>query len=231
MNFIIKTKVFKSLVICLTLLLICSCDSSVQKQFKQQKKEKHLTNNKEKSKEQSVENVSSKEVVSIEYNIEKEKVEKRKTVEKVISDSSKSINKNTQETNTNKYSENPFAGTGGTNSHKEPGRDHGNGSAKCYGSELRFYDKDTLSIKRYYVSIPNTSNIKNEEFCKISFKASVDANGDIISVRVNSYGTTTTNQELINQVREIVKSELKYNKVDPNTPLFSDLISITIQPN
>lgn len=239
MNRFFGIKVLKSQTLFVVILLFCSCGSKEQKLFNHNKVETPLTNDKDKSNEKSVENVSSKDVVSIESKIEKEKIVKPKLLSKKkdqiecleISDTSKSSNQIKTESIPFKYSGHPFAGRGGTNSNKEPGRDHGNGSAKCYGSELRFYDKDTLSIKRYYISIPNTSNIKNEEFCKISFKTSVDANGDIISVRVNSYGTTTTNQELINQVRDIVKSQLKYNKVDPNTPVFSDNITIVIQPN
>jgi hypothetical protein len=223
MNFNLKTKVFKSLVICLTLLLIYSCETSEQNQFKQQKKEKLLTNNKEKSKEQSVENVSSKEVVSIESKIEKDKVVKPKLLSKKkdkieyfeISDSSKSYNQIKTESIPFKYSGHPFAGSGASSNKKngvgEPAKEN--------------------EIKRFYISTPNLSKIKNDEFCKISFKISADANGNVISARVTSSGTTTTNQELINQVREIVKSELKYNKVDPNTPVFSDLISIAIHPN
>jgi hypothetical protein len=206
MNFNLKTKVFKSLVICLTLLLIYSCGSNELKQIKDgeksSKKEKELV---------QIETPSVKTELKIETeNQEEHKSESEIEKTKEVLNKKKEISKPI-----------PF----------HTGSSPSGGSAKCYGGELPLFNKDTNAVKRFYVSFPNTGKILNEEFCKISFKASVDANGDIISIRVNSSGTTTTNQELINQVRDVVKAELKYNKVDPKTPVFSDIISITIQPN
>lgn len=223
MNFILKTEVFKSLVIFLTLLLFCSCGSKEQKQFKRNKVEKHITINKDKSNEQSNKDLGSKQNIKIESKIEIDKVEKpklsiseNKNIEKVeISDSTKSTIQNKPESNPFKYSGHPFAGSGASSNKKngveEPGKEN--------------------KIIRYYISSPNLKKIKSEEFCKVSFKVNVDANGNVISARVTSSGTTTNNQSLIIQVRELVKSELKYNKVDLDTPVFIDNISIVIQPN
>jgi hypothetical protein len=206
MKISLKTEVFKSLAVFLTLLLFCSCGSKELKQNKDgeksSRKEKVLVQNETpsiKTEQKLKPEIQQEQKSEREIEKTKEVLNKKKEISKPI----------------------PF----------HTGSSPSGGYAKCYGAELPLYNKDTNAVKRFYVSLPNTGEIKNEEFCKISFKASVDANGDIISVRVNSSGTTTTNQELINQVRDVVKSQLKYNKVDPNTPLFSDIISITIQPN
>jgi Na+-translocating ferredoxin:NAD+ oxidoreductase RnfG subunit len=206
MNFNLKTKVFKSLVIYLTLLLIYSCGSNELKQNKDG--EKSSKNEKELV---LIETPSVKTELKIETeNQEEHKAEREIEKTKEVLNKKKEISKPI-----------PFHTSSSPSG----------GSASCYGGEIRFYEKDSNSIKRFYIATPNTRNIKNEEFCKISFKVIADANGNVISARVTSSGTTTTNQELINQVRDVVKSQLKYNKVDPNTPLFRDIISINIQPN
>ena len=219
MKISLKTEVFKSLAVFLTLLLIYSCDSSEEKKIKQNKVETHLTKNKDNSNK----DVESNKIIEIESKIEIDKVEKNKpslseikNIEPIeISDSTKSTIQNKPESVPFKYSGHPFAGSGASSNKKngvgEPGIEN--------------------KIIRYYISSPNLKKIKSEEFCKVSFKVSVDANGNVISARVTSSGTTTNNQSLINQVRELVKSELKYNKVDPDTPVFIDNISRVIQPN
>jgi hypothetical protein len=150
--------------------------------------------------------------------------------------SGKSNHTNTTKPNNNGSSttqkaNNPFGGSGGSGGGNTGGNGKGIGKDNGDGKGPGTGKGEGGNVKRFYERTPNTSNIKNEDFCKISLKVSVDANGNVISVRVNSSGTTTNNQSLINQVRDIVKSELKYNKVDPKTPVFSDVISITIQPN
>lgn len=205
MSFSLKTEVFKSLLIYITILLLSSCNSREYKQNKDVRKPLEMKKDLVQNETPSI-NAEQKIKTEIQQEQKSEKeIEKTKEVIK-----KKEIRKPT-----------PFQ-TGSTPS---------GGSAKCFGGKIRFYDKDTNTVKRFYTSIPNTRNIKNEEFCKISFKVIADPNGNVISVRVTSSGTTTKNQELINQVRELVKSELKYNKVDPETPVFSDNITVVIQPN
>lgn len=150
--------------------------------------------------------------------------------------SGKSNHTNTNKPNNNGSSttqkaNNPFGGSGGSGGGNTGGNGKGFGKDNGDGKGPGTGPGSGGNVKRFYERTPNTSNIKNEDFCKISLKVSVDPNGNVISVRVNSSGTTTNNQSLINQVRDIVKNELKYNKVDPKTPVFSDIISITIQPN
>ncbi len=138
-------------------------------------------------------------------------------------------NKNTS--STTEKAENHFGGSGGTGGGNGGGRGSGIGSDNGSGTGPGNGPGKGGNVKRFYVSTPNTSSIKNEDLCKITFKVSVDANGNLIAVRVSSGGTTTNNQSLIAQVRDIVKSQLKYNKVDAGTPVFNDEITIIIQPN
>lgn len=138
---------------------------------------------------------------------------------------------NNNSSSTTHSSPNPFGGSGGSGGGNTGGNGHGIGKDNGDGKGPGTGPGSGGNVKRFYVTTPNTSNIKNEDFCKVSLKVSVDANGNVISARVNSSGTTTNNQSLINQVRSIVMQEMKYNKVDPKTPVFTDVISITIQPN
>lgn len=143
-------------------------------------------------------------------------------------------NSNTPNNNgssTTQKANNPFGGSGGSGGGNTGGNGKGIGKDNGDGKGPGTGKGSGGNVVRMYVRQPNTNNIKNEDFCKISFNVSVDANGNVIAIRVNSAGTTTNNQSLINQVRDLVKSELKYNKVDPKTPVFKDEVSITIQPS
>lgn len=147
---------------------------------------------------------------------------------------SNNTNSNTPNNNgssTTHSSPNPFGGSGGSGggnqggNGKGIGKDNGDGEGKGTGKG------SGGNVKRFHISKVSTNDIKNEDFCKITFKLKVDYNGNIVVIQVLNNGTTTNNQTLISTVKDRVKSQLKYNQVDPKTPLLTDEVTFLIQPN
>jgi hypothetical protein len=76
-----------------------------------------------------------------------------------------------------------------------------------------------------------TSNPRtpNSQTHTIALKLIVDANGTVISVSEIRERTTTTNQVLIDEVKELVKKEVKYES-KPGAPNETTYYTITVKP-
>ena len=61
------------------------------------------------------------------------------------------------------------------------------------------------------------------------FKVTIDANGNVISAQVVKGSTTTTDQALINKVKQAVIKQVKYSK-SPGSSAVVKIYNITLQP-
>lgn len=61
-------------------------------------------------------------------------------------------------------------------------------------------------------------HLENEQDATIYFKLTIDANGNVLSASVMSK-TTTTDQQLINQVKEAVIEQVKFSKSPGSAPI------------
>jgi hypothetical protein len=58
----------------------------------------------------------------------------------------------------------------------------------------------------------NIDDLQSNQSCKIALKLSINAEGNVVTASNIAGQTTTTDQRLINQVIELVKRQIKYNK-------------------
>jgi hypothetical protein len=110
--------------------------------------------------------------------------------------------------------DNPF-GTGGGNGSGNSGKKTG----------------DDNGVSRRLIKNPDVSKLFSKESCTIVFLITVDQNGEILGIpEVNRAWTTTSDEELIKKVSELVKSQAKYNPVkwEGNTEMS---ISIRVYPD
>lgn len=135
---------------------------------------------------------------------------------------------------TNSNSDNPPAGNetedhfdggnnggtgGGEDGHFGPGTGPGEGpgpGGPGNGSGRKEITKVT--------SLPNYDHV-----VKFRFKLTIDQKGNIINVQNIKAATTTTDQVLINKVRQAVMSQLKYSP-SPGSPVVTKIYNLTLQP-
>lgn len=122
----------------------------------------------------------------------------------------------------------PFAGTGsggtgrggsggGFGSDTGPGSGTGDPGAGTAGERIR---KNNLK------SDPKT---QITSVCQIALKLIIDSNGSVVAVSEIRDKTTTTNQTLIDEVKSLVKKEVKYD-ARPNTANTTVYYTVTVQP-
>jgi hypothetical protein len=95
---------------------------------------------------------------------------------------------------------NPF-GSGGS----------GNGSGMTYGSNGSGTGSGPGAGGRTRLNNVSINHIECEQDATIYFKLTIDENGDVLSASVTSK-TTTTDQQLINQVKAAVIQQVKFSK-------------------
>jgi hypothetical protein len=94
------------------------------------------------------------------------------------------------------------SGNGNGSGAGDSGSGNGNGSAT-----------DPNTIKRFMVTKPDFTGLSANKDAEVKLKLSVDAKGNVVFVESLSKVSATVNQVLINNVKSIVKSEAKYNRV------------------
>jgi hypothetical protein len=134
----------------------------------------------------------------------------------------------------NDFSFNPNGGKGGGKDGKNGsgiGPDSGDGKGPG-GPGKGSGGSSGGAVKRFYINTPNTSGIHNDEFCTITFRVIVDENGELVGnpTLVGGTATTTSNSGLIEQVKQLVKRELRYNAVK-GAERFTDKVMIQIKAN
>lgn len=108
---------------------------------------------------------------------------------------------------------NPF-GTGGGSTQgqgsgvfgKDEGAYRGGGAGTGGGGE------GDSSGERIRLNNINTEGLEFNQTCTIVLKLTINAEGKVIRTEVISGRTTTTDQRIINQIAELVKSQIRYNK-------------------
>ncbi len=74
----------------------------------------------------------------------------------------------------------------------------------------------------------NTEGLEFNQTCTIVLKLTINADGKVIRTEVISGRTTTTDQRIINQIAELVKQQIRYNK-KPNSSLEKIALSLNIK--
>ena len=101
----------------------------------------------------------------------------------------------------------------------------GGGKAET-GNRQGLFGKDPGSVKgndgiggegkgdngRTKLTSLNIDDLQSNQSCKIALKLSINAEGNVVTASNIAGVTTTTDQRLINQVIELVKKQIKYNK-------------------
>ena len=101
---------------------------------------------------------------------------------------------------------NPF-GSGG----------YGNGAGMSYGSNGSGSASGSGTGLRTRLNNVSIDHLENEQDATIYFKLTIDANGDVLSAIVTPK-TTTTDQQLINKVKEAVIQQVKFSKSPGSAP-------------
>jgi hypothetical protein len=124
----------------------------------------------------------------------------KKQEEKTLTTSSKNSTTNPFVSST----DNPF-GSGGSGG-------SGSGSWKSQGTNGSGSDHGTGTGRlRTRLNDVSINHIDNEQDATIYLKLTIDANGNIISC-ISTSQTTTTDQRLINQVKQAVSQQVKFSK-------------------
>jgi len=106
---------------------------------------------------------------------------------------------------------------GGFGSDDGPGSGAGDPGTGGGGDRVRLSDVS---------SDPDTPN---SQFCRIAFKLTVDSRGAVVRVDIIRKNTTTFNNQLINEMKELVKKEVKYKK-KPGARNQVVYYTVTVQP-
>ena len=106
---------------------------------------------------------------------------------------------------------------GGFGSDTGPGSGSGDPGTGTAGDRIR---KNNLKSNP---KTPNTS------VCQIALQLIIDSNGNVVAVSEIREKTTTTNQVLIDEVKSLVKKEVKYD-VRPGSPNATVYYTVTVQP-
>lgn len=116
-----------------------------------------------------------------------------------------------------KQSEDPFgSGGGGTKGLGSGvfGSDLGAGNGNGNGNGMGSGDGDGFTERKRLTNL-NTSGIRSNQDCTIKMRLTINSEGNVVGVEVMP-GTTTSDQNLIQQITSLVKQQIKYNK-RPNT--------------
>ncbi len=131
------------------------------------------------------------------------------------SDNHNAPNNNTNTSSSTSHSTNPFgdAGTGGG-----AGGGKGGGFGRDIGTSGSGPGGTGDGSGRTRLNNVSIDHIESDRDEMIYLKLTIDANGNVISVTSTSK-TTTTNQSLITQVKNAVKSQVKYSKEPGSSPV------------
>lgn len=129
--------------------------------------------------------------------------------------------KNTpSEASTTTQSSNPF-GTGGNND--GPGTGNGTGVGTTDGSSGTGTSTGIGIAKgRIRQNNVKVNDISIETDAKIYFKLTVDSDGNVVDFSHYASKTTTTDQNLINQIGYAIKKQVKYNKAAGSPLVYQD---------
>lgn len=126
-------------------------------------------------------------------------------------------------------SDNPF-GTGGGADHGTGsgvfGNDNGPGNGRGHGTGMG-EDNGNGNGERKRMNNLNTSGLKSNQDCTIKMRLSVNSEGNVVAIEVLP-GTTTNNQNLIQQITSLVKEQIKYNK-RPNAAIEKINYSVNVK--
>lgn len=78
-------------------------------------------------------------------------------------------------------------------------------------------------------NLKSNPNTQNDQRCTIALKLTVDSRGKVVAASVIRDNTTTTNQQLINEVISLVKKEVQY-KEKPGARNETAYYTVTVQP-
>lgn len=126
-----------------------------------------------------------------------------------------------EKTESNPFSS-PFSGSGtggnGYGTDDGPGRGDGYGTGGSGGERIRMSN---------LTSNPKTPN---DQHCTIALKLTVDSRGTVVAASVIRANTTTTSQQLIDEVIKLVKKEVRY-KEKPGARNETAYYTININPD
>ncbi|MDG0974711.1 MAG: hypothetical protein P8O07_11185 [Crocinitomicaceae bacterium] len=122
----------------------------------------------------------------------------------------------------------PFSGTG-TGGSGTDGSGGGFGSDNGPGSGTGVPGTGSAGERIRKNNLKSNPKTPNTALCQIALKLIIDANGNVVSVLEIRENTTTTNQVLIDEVKSLVKKEVKYDARlgAPNATVF---YTVTVQP-
>lgn len=121
-----------------------------------------------------------------------------------------SDNNSDNPTSTVKKSNDPF-GTGGGDSGEGTGRGGKFGSDE--GTHGTGPGGNGNGDGRVRLNEPNVDNIQSDVSCKVGLKLTINADGQVVSAVTVSKNTTTSDQRIVNQVKNAVINQVRYNKV------------------
>jgi hypothetical protein len=122
----------------------------------------------------------------------------------------------------------PFSGTG-SGGNGTSGSGGGFGSDTGPGSGTGDPGSGTAGERIRKNNLKSNPKTPNTSVCQIALKLIIDSNGNVVAVSEIRDKTTTTNQTLINEVKDLVKKEVKYD-ARPNTPNATVYYTVTVQP-
>ena len=134
-----------------------------------------------------------------------------------------SSNTNQNNTPTNPFSGNGTGGSGTSGSGGGFGSDNGQGSGSGNPGSGSNGDRVRQNNLSSNPKTPNTS------VCQIAMKLIIDSNGNVVAVSEIRDKTTTTNQALIDEVKALVKKEVKYDK-RPGAANATVYYTVTVRP-
>ncbi|MDD2983114.1 MAG: hypothetical protein PHQ74_06975 [Crocinitomicaceae bacterium] len=144
--------------------------------------------------------------------------------------STKTTGNNTDNTPTTiKAAPNPFGSGGGSTQGegagifgKDDGAYRGGSSGTGGGGE------GESSGERIRLNNINTEGLEFNQTCTIVLKLTINSEGKVIRTEVISGRTTTTDQRIINQIAELVKQQIRYNK-KPGAAIEKIALSLNIK--
>lgn len=228
----------KAFFFALTFLLLFSCMSDAEVALKEKElelkereialKEKELSLNQQEEKPTHVDDKSHSD-----ENVEEKSISDKKDMKSVEeqanqeSPSSSAPNDpysgDLQPSQEEETYDSPFSGSG-SGFDSDDGTDTGEGVQGFGGSE-----GSRSEVRVRLTNLRSNPVTPNNQRCKIALKLTIDASGKVYEAHVIRANTTTTNQQLINEVISLVKKEVTY-KEKPGAPNETAFYTVTIQP-
>jgi hypothetical protein len=122
----------------------------------------------------------------------------------------------------------PFSGSG-TGGSGTSGSGGGFGSDTGPGSGTGDAGTGTAGDRIRKNNLKSNPKTPNTSVCQIALQLIIDSNGNVVAVSEIREKTTTTNQVLIDEVKSLVKKEVKYD-VRPGSPNATVYYTVTVQP-